>query len=304
MVAIDSFDAVRHSLRPRVFGDATVALDQLELELNGQETGLEAVRVLAPGLQVGVVVDDGSSEVRVSEARCRDWGVSFDEVLPIAIGNAMARRPVVEPVANSVVLLRGPQFDPCLWLVDGLVGSLGVNGDLVMVTPVRGFTLVGRDDSATLTVFAGVIVDMLEAGQWLESVTACRLDAGRWVAVDWGSSGVAERLTRPLTRLFSDQLYGRQKPLLEALHSRQGDDVFVASYKVMQGQDGQVFSMASWGEGVATLLPVVDVVNLVKQDFSQRSVPWEQLISVTNGSVENCGLLPERFKAVVFPSGL
>jgi hypothetical protein len=230
-----------------------------------------------------------------------NWGVDFDDVLDAALSNALARPPHFESVAKGAALVRDPAFDACVWTYDAVVTGLNLAGPAVVVTPLRGYTLVGPDNVATLTMFAGVMGDLLQSGQTLESVTACRGSAAGWTAVDWVTSGVRGRLVDPLLRLFDEQLYARQKPLLEASLKPLGDNTFVATYKVWRSPEGRVFSQAIWTEGVPTLLPLVDEITMISKTSGQTAVRMNDLITTSPDSMRACGCTPERVRVSAFP---
>lgn len=286
---------------PRVYGTTRFELDRFELGLTGRESGLEAVRPAGPGMLVGVVVDDGDLEVRVSEAMAQDWGVSFDDVLAAALGNAARCEFQVETITPEVFLVREPNFDPHLWLEPGVLKIFPAESPLLVATPMRGFTLVGVDRADTLTIFAGVMGDMLQSGQELESVTVCRQGGSGWEAVAWEQAPIAPGLVDMVTKLFADQGYARQKPLLEAWQN-DGEGLFVAGHKVLRSPDGRVVSRAAWSQGVVTLLPVVDEVLLVGEDLSQTEVSWQRFAEIVSEAAQPCGLIPERFRVTQFPS--
>ena len=282
---------------PRLYGVAHVELDRLELELGGRGSGVEAVRAVAPGVVLGVVVDEGTQEVRVSEAVAAGWGVSFDAVLEMAVRNAETRRFRVEEVTPGVRLVRDPVFVAGVWVSEVLRSQLGLRGALVGVGLLRDYLLIGVDGVEALTVMAGVAGDMLRAGEALESVTPCRLVGQGWVAVDWGSSGVREDLVGVARGLFADQCYGRQKTLLE---QQCGGEWFVPELRVYRGPDGRVGSVTTWTEGVPSLLPVADRVDLVGEDLGRASLGWGELAAVP-GLMVPCGLVPERYRVSGFP---
>lgn len=63
-----------------------------------------------------------------------------------------------------------------------------------------------------------------------------------------------------LRRLMDGVNYGSQQELLEQIHQSTGEDVFVAVFIVYQdGNDGgRQVSMATWSEGVDTVLPMTE----------------------------------------------
>jgi hypothetical protein len=75
--------------------------------------------------------------------------------------------------------------------------------------------------------------------------------------------------------------YGEQKLLLDAIHERDRVDVFVATFRLVQRDDGCARSLCAWKEGVDTLLPCTDALIVEYQshrkgDRSDVLVPFQQ----------------------------
>jgi len=58
------------------------------------------------------------------------------------------------------------------------------------------------------------------------------------------------------------QDYSEQTTLLDKLHENSGEDVFVATFSVVQSPEGELFSYATWTETTNSLLPKTDVLVL------------------------------------------
>ena len=65
---------------------------------------------------------------------------------------------------------------------------------------------------------------------------------------------------------FLGQDYAEQKDLLDKMNIKNGVDVFVATFSVVQAPDGRIFSYAVWAEGVDALLPETDMVVFTRRD--------------------------------------
>lgn len=288
----NDFPEVRDLLRPRLFGNSHVTLDALELGIAGRQTGLEAVIPAAPGVSVGLVVDDGDSEVRVSQMMLDGWGETFEAALNAALANAANRQVTISRVAPGVVLVDEPVFTGTVWLKPSLLDGLGVPAPTVVVTPTRGWTLAASYDVGSLTALGVVLSGLLEQGHTVESVTPCLWWQNSWVEVKWDQCGVDDGLQRRVTRLFADQVYARQKPLLEADLAARGEDVFVASHKVFQAPDGRIVSSATWPLGMEALLPKVDQIRRVDENLQTTTVSWDAALP----NLTACGFTPERYR--------
>jgi hypothetical protein len=84
------------------------------------------------------------------------------------------------------------------------------------------------------------------------------------------------------------------------------EDVFVASYKGLRGNDGGVFSYTTWSRGVLSLLPATDRVALGMDPGRQGAevlwVPWKGLVEIVGGClVQEPNLDPPRWRTVRWP---
>jgi hypothetical protein len=251
---------------------------------------------------VGVVVDEGDRETRVSQAMAAGWGVAFDEVLAVALANAAARRAKAEPVSRGVFLVRDPVFAAAMWLSDPVLRQAPIPKRALAVAPLRDYVIVGPNKPATATIMAGVMGDMLQAGEALTTVTPHLLGPGGWEGVSLESCGAPARLATSATRSFSQQIYNRQKTLLETRLEQTGEDALVPAVKLFQAASGQVLSVTTWGDGFTCLLPVTDMVSLVSADLSQAAAPWGRVMAEASDLLRPCGLSPERWRTIGFPS--
>ncbi|MDR1450608.1 MAG: hypothetical protein LBI84_10525 [Propionibacteriaceae bacterium] len=301
-MASDSFTEAQPRLQPKLYGLEHVALDRLELSLTGHGAALEAIRPAGPGVAVGVVIDEPDTQTRISETTAHNWGLPFDQILEAALGNAIGRQIQVDPITANAQMIRDPVFAACVWLRPSLLEGAAGSAARVIVTPTADMTLTGAYTPQTLTIFAGVIGDLLQAGERLESITPARLGPAGWETVAWPASGVNPILWNKAIALFADQLYGRQKPLLENQLETTGEkEIFVASHKVSQGPDGQILTHAVWSEGLTTLLPHAHQITLIGNQLGRITVPWDTLRTMLAEPLQPQGLTPERYLTAAFP---
>lgn len=80
-------------------------------------------------------------------------------------------------------------------------------------------------------------------------------------------------------------------------------DAVLAPYSRGQRDDGSVYSVTVWGDGVDTLLPETEYVAV--GDGARRTglVPWETLVRVT-GIEREPGWSPSRYRTRVRPSSI
>jgi hypothetical protein len=99
------------------------------------------------------------------------------------------------------------------------------------------------------------------------------------------------------------------KELLNALHEKTGEDVFVAAYMAAKDDEtGRIRSYSVWSMGVDTLLPKTDVIHFFDPDRPEGekiagSGPWERVVEVVGGLMEEVDTYPERYRVRSYPTG-
>ena len=101
----------------------------------------------------------------------------------------------------------------------------------------------------------------------------------------------------------SDQDYAEQKELLDQFHEKTGEDVFVASFSVMQHKDtGHHTSYCVWPEGPISLLPRAERIVLGGDDQSPVMALWEKVAEIAGDFMTPMGMYPERYRVEGFPT--
>jgi hypothetical protein len=104
------------------------------------------------------------------------------------------------------------------------------------------------------------------------------------------------------------QDYGEQKELMDQLHAKQGVDIFVASYSVIQNKEsGALRSYCIWADGVDALMPRTDQVFFMRmreegQGALVASASWDKVVEVVGERMEQTEHYPPRFRVESFPT--
>jgi hypothetical protein len=88
--------------------------------------------------------------------------------------------------------------------------------------------------------------------------------------------------------------------LLDKIHEMTGEDIFVASHKIRRENPSGHFidSIATWTEGVDTLLPSARSVVLLQPENQQMIIgPWDTVAAAAGELLAPMGWWPERFRA-------
>jgi hypothetical protein len=97
-------------------------------------------------------------------------------------------------------------------------------------------------------------------------------------------------------------LYQEQEQLLNAIHEKQGIDIFVANYSVLEHEDGWRLSFCVWGNDVDSLLPVTDRVAFMKgEGLPPVFADWSRVIETFGDLMEQTDDYPRRYRVREFP---
>lgn len=284
--------AVKHAVER---GQALLMLDEMDYE------GM-LFKPLCGHLEITLVYDTPHSMARLAAGDLKKWGKNFEEVLEIAIDNL--RDKSTQPMAQARRGLYYSEwedyFDASRMLLSDLLYRHPVAGAPVVMVPNRTcLLLTGDRDEAGLARMAELAEEVLEQPRPL-SPQMMRLENGLWAEFK------PEALRAQLSKLqFSEQAgnYNSQKEQLEAAHQRKGSDLFVASFMVMQDKTGQLKSIATWSEGVPTLLPKTDLIAFVQMETQDSVlVSWEMAQRICGDLIHETPYIPARFEVRAFPS--
>jgi hypothetical protein len=97
--------------------------------------------------------------------------------------------------------------------------------------------------------------------------------------------------------------YAWQKDLLDKLHTKKDEDIFVPTYSLLQGPDGTLFSYAAWTASADPWLPATDAVAFLRIGGEPpRMVEWQKVMEVSGDLIEPLDIYPPRYRVHGFPS--
>jgi hypothetical protein len=313
-----TFADVRPNLLPRVQARAYCTLTPLQLRLQGapEEKAAEAMpyRPFSEHLGLTLVVDHPDSIQTVAGHLLVDWKVSFDEVLAVAKENLWSR-------SNQDF----GQVGPGLWLspwqdthdasrlfLHDLIWQLPVTGRHVAMAPNRNVLLVaGDEDPEALLRMADLADRQLQEPRPL-SGHAVRLEGNRWEPFLPATDHPAYMLLRQAAMRSAMLDYAEQKRVLDALHAKTGQDVFVASLMALRGAADTVCTGTAWVDAVTdALMPEADVVAFSRPP-GEKGEPgdgkgalfadWPNVRRVAGDLMEPTDLYPTRYRVKRFPT--
>lgn len=257
---------------------------------------------------LSLVLDTPQSVMYLDEKTLQEWQTSFDELLPRAITNLAGLTP--EPFQRIKQGLYYSDYadshDASRLVVAHRVEECRVKGRPLAFTPNRNTLLITgendpegigealkiveatRQDPRPMPVFPLVY----EAGEWqLWQAPAdhpCIIDLNKWRTFAMGD------------------LYAEQRHVLEQKLQQENRDLFVASFTMVQRNDSQeVFSYATWTEGVNTLLPLTDSIAFIVLRGKHEMIlmaPRAIVQQVMGDAMQALDYYPPRLMVDTFPT--
>ncbi|MBW3595847.1 MAG: DUF1444 family protein, partial [Planctomycetes bacterium] len=301
----EEFADAQCDLRPMVRTRSYFDMIRLQQEAEGNEGPNIPYQPIGDHLAASLVYDLPESMRTISQDSLDDWGITYYEAMEAARRNLEEAEfrfaGIDERVYASVT---GDNYDASRLLLTDLIRKLSVQGDHVAVVPNRDSLLIaGADDEQGLAILAELADKALEEPRPMCAIPM-RLDGDEWVP--WFPPP-GHPLTDKFRLLEVKSLYGEyadQKPLLDAVHEKQGVDVFVATYSAIEKESGEVMSYCVWSKGVDAYLPKTQKVMFVEEGQQELiGGDWDAVQRVVGrlmAPVED--LYPPRWRVRDFPS--
>ncbi|WP_374981240.1 hypothetical protein PSGK_08940 [Pseudomonas solani] len=257
-----------------------------------------------------LAIDHPESTATLVQGPDKSWGITLEEGLAIALTNLR------DTTADSFVevvpgLFRGDwndSYDISRIFLPDVLERLPLKGRPVFMVPSRETLLVtGDHDGHALAAMVELGLQAASEGRAISTGLYCYED-GKVATYPVQHPLLQARLAR-MRYLTTKNEYDTQKHALDLIHQENSTDIFVASYQLYAAQEDpdQLFSIASWTEGVDSLLPRVDRLVLVRpnedcSDAETRAVSWEQAMTLLGDLLEEApGFYPPRYRTLGFP---
>jgi ribosomal protein S30 len=304
-----SFADIRPNLLPRIRDRSQYDRITMQLKLQGMTPPAYAYRVIAEHLALGLVHDMPESVAEMPKDQFETWGVPLDEAFAIATENLdrMSQRPFEKIAAGIYLSPYRDNHDAGRLMLTSQIRRLSVRGSPVAMVPNRDTLIVtGADDPGGLGLMAKITEAALEEPRPISGIPV-------WLDEDTWRPFVPDEdhpMFVPFGRLRVMSLasdYSAQKQLLDALHGKSDEDLFVASFTVIEHtESGQLSSYCTWTRDVTTLLPHTDLVVLVDPDAPDEPVlarvDWADVARVVGSRMEQVEMYPPRYRVNSFPT--
>jgi hypothetical protein len=290
---------LRPVLRPQTFGQAGPP---------GMQPPLS--RPALPFLHELVVVDHPEAMAYVTAGRLSDWGVSADEVFAAARENlaGIARRSLEAPWdtdGDSAIITMiddGDAYFTSLLLAPGWLAAVGER--------IGGPVLAFAPDNHTLVLCVpsddvGPLYDLVEkhyqeATRSVSPVGYVAAPDGRTVPYAPPPGHPHEIPCRRAEAVLAASEYGAQTAWLTARYAEAGIEVHVGELLAVVRPRGPAETVATWIDGVTSLLPAARSILFARDGKIVLEVPWSAVAAEVDLEPEPL-LAPLRYRVEGWP---
>jgi hypothetical protein len=302
----EDFEVIKPDVLPVVRSRCYFELIRLQLQLQGHDPPAWPYQIVGDDLAVGLVYDLPESMQTISQEHLDDWGVSFYEAMEVARHNlGELQQPFIGPKSGEGLYLCAAKdgYDAARLILLEMIRRFQLKGAPIAMVPNRDTLLVaGEYDDDALRAMLTIAKEGLQELRPISGV-ALRLDGDDWTT--WLPE--PDRLLYEEFRTLQIQSFGgdctEQKELLDKLHEKNGEDIFVPSYSVLKAKEsGRLSSYSVWADGVDTLLPITDLVCFAKEGHEPVMVEFETVLNRVGRLMEPLDIYPPRFRITEFPT--
>jgi hypothetical protein len=305
-----TFREAQSNLLPRVRERAYHSLTALQAEVAGLARFNFCFRPLSDHLGVELVYDLPDSIALISQDTLEGWGVGFQ------LGLDVAARNLAEHSAGRFDRPRpGVYLSPWkdnhdasrLILVD-LIRELPVKGDHLVMVPNRDTLIVtGSEDVQGMSKMADLTERAMSEPRFMTGIPV-QLQWDRWIPLRLDPAHPLYSRFELLRLHSTARDYAEQKSLLERLHEKTGQDIYVAEFNAVQNPEtGKLRSYCVWSKDVVSFLPRADQICFYDDDrpADERIVAlasWGRVREVVGDSMVQTISYPERYLVESFPT--
>jgi hypothetical protein len=260
-------------------------------------------------LRVELVIDLPDAIRTVSKRDLTKWAVSFDDAMAIARENLWqgSNKDFKQIRRGLYVSPWQDTHDASRMFLHDLVWQLKVSGDHVAAIPNRNVLFVtGSEDAEGLQALAKLIDEVMQQPRPMIG-QVFRLSGSRWTPFLPPRESPAHWPLKAALMKSVARDYQEQADLLNSLHAKTGEDIFVARQMLMQRNSGEFWTWTSWVQGVThALMPLADFVSFGSVDDDGKSAqagfaPWERVMAVAGELLEATDYYPPRYRVRAYP---
>ena len=301
----EEFEDAKPDLLPVVRSRSHFELTALAGEVEGGKPHGSLYQVMGEHFGIGLVYDMPDSMRSIRQVDLDSWGVTFYEALEVARDNLLKlpSKFIGPPTGDGAYLsATRDSYDAARLLLPDLIRQFRLKGDPIAMIPNRENLIVaGSDDADGLVAMLKMAAESLKEPRPISGI-ALRLEEDEWKPWLPEISHPAYMDFRQLQLQTLGQDYAQQKELLEKLHAKNGEDVFVPTFSAIKAPDGRLLSYATWTETTNTLLPKTDTLVLGRLGGKPHMVEWQRAVDMVGDLMEAVDIYPPRYRVRSFPS--
>jgi hypothetical protein len=309
------FEDVHPDLLPVVRSRFYLESVGLQSRARGGEDFTVPQQFVGDHLSLSLVYDLPQAMRSIIQEDLDRWGVTLYEAVEAArrnleqMGNVAFASLQSDSGDGVYFSATGDNYDASRLVMLDLIRKFQVRGDYIAMVPNRDTLVVtGSEDEGGLAVMIKAAEDSFDKPRPISTI-ALRLEGDSW------ESWLPERSSPHFAKFHELKVrtvgmeYNDQKELLDQIHDRAGEDLFVATFNAVQRKDsGAVSSYGIWAEGTQSLLPETDDLLLLRGDPSAKNVEvaasgsWQRVREIVGDLMQPMGLYPERYRVAAFPT--
>lgn len=300
----DDVDLALPNLRPKIWMRWSMEALRLQMRVDGGREPEIALEPLGEHLGAGLVYDTPNAMATVSSEQIEKWGLTLYEAREAACSNLRESTIAFASIGESLhTSMSGDNYDATRLLLTDRIREFPVQGDCIAMVPNRDTLLItGSDDDTGLSMMLDITEKAMQDPRPMSSIPL-RLDGDEWT--DWLPSRGHPLFDRfkELRLQFLGNIYGDQKELLNKLHEKNDEDIFVATFSGIRWKTGEAMSYCVWGEGVcAGLLPETDLIAFARQNEDTVLVRWSDADRICGHLLQSTSHYPRRWIVSEFPN--
>jgi hypothetical protein len=262
-------------------------------------------RPVLPYVREYVVIDQPDSMAYLTAMRLDALGVGADVVFDTARQNLLRQHgmPSAQPGETGLALIRLIEDGTAYWssclLLEGWLAEFAdrVGGQPVaFVADSSGVLITSDSPDALRAVYKLVEDEYREASRPLSPQGYTVDGAGRLVPYAVPDGHPVAPFAHRASCILAATAYMQQRGELKARYG----ELFIAELLLAERPDGSMFSVATWTDGVDTLLPRADYVGF-SSDSERFFVPWEVAAVVAEPLLPEEGVAPDRYRVRSWP---
>ena len=302
----EEYADIKPDILPAVRSRSFFESARLRMLIGGDDDTFLQYQTLGDDLGLGLVYDMPDAMRPISNKEIGLWGVTFHNALEAARDNLRQLPPRImcpKEGKGIYVFTTKDGYDSSRLILLDLIRQFQVKGDYIAMAPGREVLIVsGSEDTPGLEAIVAVTKKAFEQPRTVSGV-ALRLAGDEWVSWMPEAGHPLYEDFRALRIKSFGQDYAEQKELLDELHKKTGEDVFVASYSVMEHKDtGHRISYCVWTKGTVSLLPQAERIVLGSEDQEPIMAPWEKVVEIVGDMMTPMDIYPERYRVEDFPT--